>query len=121
MTGGRFLALAALAVAGGAFMGGVTGCARAAAASPASCAYAGSRMPDGSAIRTDMREQDVCANGAWTAKPARTCRATQPVYAGTQNVGTWQVTLRQGQSVRLPDGDTATCTGNSEDHGLVIS
>jgi hypothetical protein len=47
----------------------------------------------------------------------RACHATQPVYAGTDNVGTWDVTLRLGERVTLPDGDTATCTP----HGLDVS
>jgi cytochrome oxidase Cu insertion factor (SCO1/SenC/PrrC family) len=49
------------------------------------------------------------------------CSATQPVYSGTQNVGTWSVTLRPGQSVALPDGDRATCTTNADNNGLVIN
>jgi hypothetical protein len=49
------------------------------------------------------------------------CHATQPVYAGTTNVGTWSVTLQPGQSVALPDGDRATCTTNADNNGLVIS
>lgn len=42
------------------------------------------------------------------------CSATQPVYSVSYKlIGTWQVTLPVGQSVTLPDGDTATCaTGN---------
>jgi hypothetical protein len=45
------------------------------------------------------------------------CALTQPVYAGTALVGEWHVTLRYGQFVTLPDGDTATCTARE----LVIS
>ncbi len=38
------------------------------------------------------------------------CPASQPVYSGTALVGSWHVTLHPGQSVPLPDGDTASCT-----------
>lgn len=38
-----------------------------AAPAPASCAYAGDRMPSGDAIRTDTREEDVCTDGTWVA------------------------------------------------------
>ena len=45
------------------------------------------------------------------------CHATQPVYSSSyQRIGTWEVTLPAGQSVTLPDGDTATCTA----HGLDV-
>jgi hypothetical protein len=44
------------------------------------------------------------------------CPASQPVYVGTQQVGTWNVVLHAGQSVNLPDGDTATCTSK----GLIV-
>jgi hypothetical protein len=44
--------------------------------------------------------------------PPAGCPLTQPVYsADYKDIGTWQVTLERGQSVTLPDGDTATCTG----------
>lgn len=47
---------------------------------------------------------------AFPASPAG-CRATQPVYSTSdQRIGTWQATIPAGQSVVLPDGDTATCT-----------
>lgn len=41
------------------------------------------------------------------------CRATQPVYtqaAPYVQVGSWEARLRPGQTVLLPDGDTAVCT-----------
>lgn len=43
------------------------------------------------------------------------CHLSQPVYAGTSDVGTWTFTLHTGQSVTLPDGDTATCTNQGLD------
>ena len=43
--------------------------------------------------------------------PSPGCHATQPVYSsGGQDIGTWDVTIPAGQSVTLPDGDTAACT-----------
>lgn len=42
---------------------------------------------------------------------AAACHLSQPVYAGTMRVGSWHATLHPGQSVLLPDGDTASCTG----------
>lgn len=45
------------------------------------------------------------------SSPMPSCHADQPVYSRTYRlVGSWQVTLPLGQSVTLPDGDTATCT-----------
>lgn len=43
---------------------------------------------------------------------AAACHLSQPVFAGTVRVGSWSAVLQQGQSVRLPDGDTASCTGS---------
>jgi hypothetical protein len=48
-----------------------------------------------------------------SSSPMPSCHADQPVYSSAyQLVGSWQVTLPLGQSVTLPDGDTATCTRN---------
>jgi hypothetical protein len=45
--------------------------------------------------------------------PAACYQVTQPVYAtDNRNVGTWDVDLSTGESVLLPDGDTATCTSS---------
>lgn len=60
----------------------------------------------------------ACVIGAGAAtlahSPSQGCSATQPVYSASYKlIGTWQVTLPVGQSVTLPDGDTATCTANS--------
>lgn len=55
--------------------------------------------------------------GLTARPPVHDCDLTQPVYAGTAMVGSWHATLRYGQSVLLPDGDTATCTPGE----LVIS
>jgi len=55
------------------------------------------------------------------------CHATQPVYTTATSgsapveVGSWEVTLRPGQSVLLPGGDTATCSTLPYNHGLDIS
>jgi len=49
-----------------------------------------------------------CSQGH--APRAVPCQVTQPVYRGTVQAGTWHGTLQAGQSVTLPDGDTATCT-----------
>jgi hypothetical protein len=44
------------------------------------------------------------------------CQLSQPVYAKTVLVGTFTAALHPGQSVTLPDSDTATCTI----HGLTV-
>jgi hypothetical protein len=61
------------------------------------------------AMVTTMATAAVLTSTGTIGHHETVCPASQPVYAGTQQVGTWKVVLHAGQSVNLPDGDTATC------------